>query len=94
MMLPKRVFVPVRLFGDSQLCERLWSILFQMINDPSANNSVYEAMNIFGPSAAISDEVNVIEHDDIREDKKSSRPPRLSESIARNLSDCRCTKNR
>lgn len=93
-MLPKGVFVSLRLFGNSRLRERLRSIFFQMIDDPSANNSVYETMDVFGPSAAISDEMKVVGHDDIREDKKSSRPPRFSESTACDLSDCSCTENR
>jgi hypothetical protein len=94
MMLPKGVFVSLRLFGNSQLRERLCSILLQVIDDPSANNSVYEAVDLFGSSAAISDEMKVVGHDDIRKDKKSSRPSRFSESIARDLSNCRCTENR
>ena len=95
MVLPERVFVTVGLFGDTQSLQRfLMSVCFEMVDHTAADYAIDKATDLFGTTAVVGDEMQMLEHNDVSEDEKFARTPSFVYGVTRDFSNRFCTKNR
>ena len=88
MMIPKRVTVTASIVFMPELFKRrLTLMLFEKINYTTSNDAVDITKDCFGFRVAIGDEMEMIRHDDVREDREAPGGSCLVERLAGDVFD-------